>query len=337
MIEARTNIFWPPVLGISGFAQSGKTTLLESLLLTLGQRGFKTLVIKNYGNDISLEDRQSDSFRLYHHGADSLLHDSTQGLIHQHHKHNLGMVLQMIPGYYDLILVEGHRAAPIPKLWLQSFFSNRDDVVPDDPYILTTLEATPDREQLALQHLDNWLTKTWHKLPLAAAIVGNWERLNPTALALTIKKCSMFASDVILLGSPPIPECAAIPQMPLIPQIPLWQSAFISAFRWNAHCRWLFVPPDWSIVEDPIFPLDTICLELPSCVNPPPCGWILDFHIPTPHAAEICYGVVYPNVYHLWQQILTEFIGDPTTEWWYKKIEPFELGKRLLSFVQILR
>ncbi len=36
-------------------------------------------------------------------------------------------------------------------------------------------------------------------------------------------------------------------------------------------------------------------------------------------------------------QILTEFVGDPIAEWWYSKLNSYELGRRLLAFVQILR
>lgn len=342
-IDARTPIFWPPVLGISGLAQSGKTTLLEALLLALGQRGIKALTVKSYGNELSLEDSQSDSARLYRHGADSFLHDNNQILLHQHHKHALGMALQMMPGYYDIILVEGHRSAPIPKFWVKSF-QNQIDSIPDDPYIRATIDSTPDREQVALQHLNTWLTQSWQSLPVAVAIVGNWEPWQPPIqekfakmLALTIKKCTMFASEVILIGSHPIFECSAIPQMPFMPKMPLWLAAFVSAFRWSAQYRWLFVPPDWSIVDDPFFPLDTLCLNPPECLNPPPCNWAVDFHIPTPLSADMSYGLVYPNTYYLWQQILTEFIGDPVQEWWYPKLATFELGRRLLSLVQIVR
>ncbi len=109
----------PLVLGICGFSGSGKTTLLERILPRLKASGLAVAIVKHDAHALSIDPRGKDSDRLFRAGADVLVHDDRQGILRfRAAKLSLAGALERLGGGYDLLLVEGHKTSPGPKLWL---------------------------------------------------------------------------------------------------------------------------------------------------------------------------------------------------------------------------
>lgn len=109
----------PLVLGICGFSGSGKTTLLEQLVPHLKAAGLAVAVVKHDAHSLSIDPKGKDSDRLFRAGADVLVHDDRQGILRfRAAKLSLAGAIERLGGRYDLVLVEGHKTSPGPKLWL---------------------------------------------------------------------------------------------------------------------------------------------------------------------------------------------------------------------------
>ncbi|QIZ78017.1 bifunctional molybdopterin-guanine dinucleotide biosynthesis adaptor protein MobB/molybdopterin molybdotransferase MoeA [Ferrimonas lipolytica] len=113
-----------PVLGICAFSGTGKTTLLKKLLPNLAGRNLKVAVLKHAHHNFEVDKPGKDSFEIRKSGADQILIASSQrrALMMERPvegdpslKELLGMIDQ---DRVDLILVEGFKRLPLPKLEL---------------------------------------------------------------------------------------------------------------------------------------------------------------------------------------------------------------------------
>ncbi len=57
------------IFAVSGFKNTGKTTLIEKLVAELSRHGFLVAVIKHDGHDFEADVPGTDSFRHFHAGA----------------------------------------------------------------------------------------------------------------------------------------------------------------------------------------------------------------------------------------------------------------------------
>lgn len=108
-----------PIISIVGKSKAGKTTLLESLIIELNQRGYKVAVIKHVGDDFELDKVGKDSWRLSQAGSKVVAISSS---------HKLAVIravdrdfgpreLSSFIGWdYDLILAEGFSRSSLPKI-----------------------------------------------------------------------------------------------------------------------------------------------------------------------------------------------------------------------------
>jgi molybdopterin-guanine dinucleotide biosynthesis protein MobB len=111
----------PFILGFYGFSSSGKTTLLERLLMDLRREGFRGAVIKISGQSILLDSNGKDTDRFTKAGADAVVlitPISTTYLIQKNSDESevLKSLQQMVP--LDFIFIEGSRDKKIPKIRL---------------------------------------------------------------------------------------------------------------------------------------------------------------------------------------------------------------------------
>lgn len=108
------------VFGIAGYSGSGKTTLLEQLIPRLTARGLKVSVIKHAHHGFDIDRPGKDSYRHREAGASEVLLacDSRWVLMHelrQEAEPSLADFLARLSPC-DLVLVEGYKQEPIPKL-----------------------------------------------------------------------------------------------------------------------------------------------------------------------------------------------------------------------------
>jgi molybdopterin-guanine dinucleotide biosynthesis protein MobB len=116
----------PPLVGVCGMSGSGKTLLIQQLVPCLTEDGLRVAVVKHCTHRIEADTPGKDSDRIFRAGADVLAAGPSESFVRVHADHMpLEECLQFLGGRYDLILVEGCRAAAIPKIWIGP--------EPDDP------------------------------------------------------------------------------------------------------------------------------------------------------------------------------------------------------------
>lgn len=108
-----------PIISIVGRAESGKTTLLESLIVELRQRGYKVAVIKHASEDFELDKPNKDSWRFSQAGSEIVVVSSPHkvAVISQVERDLSPRELSHLIGRdYDLILAEGFKKSSNLKI-----------------------------------------------------------------------------------------------------------------------------------------------------------------------------------------------------------------------------
>ncbi len=108
-----------PYLGIVGWSNSGKTTLLEALIEVLQERGYRIAVVKHtHHRDVETDLPGTDSRRLWEAGASHTAFWTPERVVHTHRWSSpppLGAVLEGVHDV-DLIIIEGYKRGTFPKI-----------------------------------------------------------------------------------------------------------------------------------------------------------------------------------------------------------------------------
>lgn len=112
-----------PVLAISAWSGTGKTTLLEQVIPLLVARGIRLAVIKHAHHDVNLDQPGKDSWRLREAGASEVLLASDKRIAWLKETAESPIALAALlerfnPAELDLVLVEGFKDEPLPRLVL---------------------------------------------------------------------------------------------------------------------------------------------------------------------------------------------------------------------------
>ena len=106
--------------GITGYSGSGKTTLLAGLIPRLVGEGFKVSLIKHTHHEFDIDQPGKDSYRLREAGCSEvmLLSDHRWVLMHELRGAAPPTLEEQLARFSecDLVLVEGFKHAPLPKL-----------------------------------------------------------------------------------------------------------------------------------------------------------------------------------------------------------------------------
>ncbi|WP_108444477.1 molybdopterin-guanine dinucleotide biosynthesis protein B [Halomonas denitrificans] len=130
-----------PVLGIAAWSGTGKTTLLERLLPHLGERGLRVAVIKHAHHAFDVDQPGKDSHRLRQAGASPMVVASRARVALMmetpgREEADLAALIEMVrPQRPDLVLVEGFKAWPLPKLELYRPTVGKPLRVAEDPWV----------------------------------------------------------------------------------------------------------------------------------------------------------------------------------------------------------
>jgi len=250
-----------PVLGICGFSNSGKTTLLERIIPELVRKNLKVAVVKHDAHRIDVDRPGKDSDRLFKAGADVLLHgDERFCRCHSQAADNLEGTLASLCRDYDLVLVEGNKRSKVPKIWLS------DTAGTPPPAELSSLLDCygwhEDRVQRLLLFLEEWLKKKIAEKPLFGLILlgGQNRRMGEAKQMLLINgrtwleqiaaAMQPFVRHLVVAGNGQVPiSLSGLTRLPdcLDCQGPL--TGMLSALRWQPEAAWLTVACDMPLVS----------------------------------------------------------------------------------------
>lgn len=107
-------------LQIVGKKNSGKTTVILTLIRQLRKQGFRVAALKQTHHEIVMDTPGTDSFRFYEAGAEQVgLQGSQQFLWHERSSNHLNeLIHQQISKGIDILLIEGFKNEAFPKLVL---------------------------------------------------------------------------------------------------------------------------------------------------------------------------------------------------------------------------
>ncbi len=109
----------PPLIAIVGTSKTGKTTLIERLIKIFKQRGYRIGTIKHHRADFDFDLEGKDSWRHRQAGADMVFMSSPTQLAFiekRRREASLEEIRQQFRGKVDLVLAEGFKRSPYPKI-----------------------------------------------------------------------------------------------------------------------------------------------------------------------------------------------------------------------------
>ncbi|MCW5979646.1 MAG: molybdopterin-guanine dinucleotide biosynthesis protein B [Bryobacteraceae bacterium] len=241
-----------PVLAVCGWKDSGKTTLLEHAIQHVHARSLRVGVVKHDAHGLDVDKAGSDSDRLFRAGADVILQGPSESIrrSRQVPLGSLEFAVHELLLTNDLVLVEGHKRTPLPKVWLTSL---EDPSCPDG--LASLQEVFPwSQERLPrfLAYVDRWLDATWRNRPrLGGVLIGGCStrmgghpkqllRYGDRSLVeIAVSALEPLVDQVILLGSGEIPaslnDCRRLSDVRGL-QGPL--AGLLAAFRWSPNTAW---------------------------------------------------------------------------------------------------
>jgi molybdopterin-guanine dinucleotide biosynthesis protein B len=129
------------VFGITGWKNSGKTTLTERLVTELTRRGWKVSTVKHAHHAFDIDHEGTDSFRHRAAGATevAIVSGARWALMHELRdttEPELASILERMSPC-DLVLVEGYKRENHRKIEARRLDArNRAPLAPDDPNIV---------------------------------------------------------------------------------------------------------------------------------------------------------------------------------------------------------
>ena len=128
------------VIGLAGWSGAGKTTLLTRAIPHLQQQGLRVSVIKHAHHAFDVDVPGKDSWKHREAGAVEVLVSSSQrwALMHELRRRTeprLSTLLQKLSPV-DLVLIEGYKREPHPKLEVYRASLGQPLLHPNDPSIV---------------------------------------------------------------------------------------------------------------------------------------------------------------------------------------------------------
>lgn len=144
------------VFGIAGYSGSGKTTLIEKLIPLFTARGLRVSVIKHAHHGFDLDRPGKDSYRHREAGATQVLMLSNARWVLMHELRDapeptLDEQLRLLAPC-DLVLIEGYKAAPVPKVEVHRPGHGKPPLWPENSHVVAV--ATDGEIDCPLPRLD---------------------------------------------------------------------------------------------------------------------------------------------------------------------------------------
>ncbi|MDA1192584.1 MAG: molybdopterin-guanine dinucleotide biosynthesis protein B [Candidatus Poribacteria bacterium] len=135
-----------PIIAIVGASGSGKTTLIEAMLPLLIEDGFEVGVLKHTHHDIPFDKSGKDSWRYAQRGASQVGLMTPSGVARFDYREpdaEPEAVAERLFPNVDLILVEGCKWRPVPKIEVYRCELTREPLCVGDPHLLAVATNDP--------------------------------------------------------------------------------------------------------------------------------------------------------------------------------------------------
>ena len=145
------------IFGLAGWSGSGKTTLLAAIIPELAARGLSVSTIKHAHHDFDIDRPGKDSWRHRQAGAREVMVSSARRWALMHELRGDAepsldaLVTRLSP--VDVVIVEGFKRHPHPKLEVHRPSLGKPLLYPDDPYIVAIASDEPFAAPLPLLSL----------------------------------------------------------------------------------------------------------------------------------------------------------------------------------------
>jgi molybdopterin-guanine dinucleotide biosynthesis protein B len=144
------------IFGFAGWSGSGKTTLIEQLIPLFVKRGLKVSLIKHAHHSFDVDHPGKDSYRHREAGCSEVVVVSEKrwAIMHELRGEPEPSLEEQIERVSpcDLLLVEGHKRHPLPKLEVWRRENGKPLLHPEDEHIVAI--ATDTALETKLQQFD---------------------------------------------------------------------------------------------------------------------------------------------------------------------------------------
>jgi len=135
------------IFGFAGWSGSGKTTLIEQLIPRFVKRGLRVSMIKHAHHSFDVDQPGKDSYRHRQAGCSEVMVVSDRRWVIMHElrgepEPSLEDQIERISPC-DLLLVEGHKHYPLPKLEIWRKDNGKPLLHPDDAHIVAIASDGP--------------------------------------------------------------------------------------------------------------------------------------------------------------------------------------------------
>ena len=151
----------PPLLGFCAYSGTGKTTLLTQLIPVLKEHGLKIGLVKHAHHGFDTDLPGKDSYKLRKAGACEMLVASAKrwALVHESPEITMDPILEELLPHLsleelDLVLVEGFKHEPLPKIEIHWPSLGKPYLFPNVPGIIALATDLAPREDIEIPVLD---------------------------------------------------------------------------------------------------------------------------------------------------------------------------------------
>lgn len=132
------------VITFAAWSHTGKTTYLEKLIPELKKMGLRVAIIKHDVHDLQLDVEGTDSWRLMAAGADTAaVVSSNQLVVMDRRRRELEEIISHLSDA-DLILTEGYKHGPYPRIALFRSGSGKPLAVPPEECLAIVSDVPVD-------------------------------------------------------------------------------------------------------------------------------------------------------------------------------------------------
>jgi molybdopterin-guanine dinucleotide biosynthesis protein B len=135
------------IIGLAGWSGSGKTTLITKVIPCLTARGVTVSTLKHAHHGFDLDQPGKDSFFHRAAGATEVVISSAKrfAILHELREQPEWDLPELLAKFspVDLVVVEGYKRDPFPKLEIHRAANGKPLIHPDDPHIVAIASDIP--------------------------------------------------------------------------------------------------------------------------------------------------------------------------------------------------